>query len=61
MTIFVKPGDRVDVGDRIALIGGNPGMPGAGLSTGCHLHFGVIGAKNPLAKYGLGAQIRYTK
>lgn len=59
MTIFVKPGDRVDVGERIALMGGAPGMAGAGRSTGCHLHFGVIGAKNPLAKYILGAKIKY--
>ncbi|MDO8740792.1 MAG: M23 family metallopeptidase, partial [Candidatus Woesearchaeota archaeon] len=61
MTIFVKPGDMVDVGERIALIGGAPGMAGAGRSTGCHLHFGVVGAKNPLAKYGIGASIRYSK
>ncbi|MDO8486096.1 MAG: LysM peptidoglycan-binding domain-containing protein [Candidatus Staskawiczbacteria bacterium] len=61
MTIFVKPGDMVDVGERIALIGGAPGMAGAGRSTGCHLHFGVMGAKNPLAKYGIGASIRYSK
>ena len=57
MTIFVKPGDTVNVGDRIALIGGQPGMAGAGRSTGCHLHFGVIGAKNPLLKYVVGAKI----
>ncbi|MDP2741089.1 MAG: M23 family metallopeptidase, partial [bacterium] len=57
MTIFVKPGDTVSVGDRIALMGGQPGMAGAGRSTGCHLHFGVIGAKNPLLKYGVGARI----
>ncbi|MBI2053971.1 MAG: peptidoglycan DD-metalloendopeptidase family protein [Candidatus Staskawiczbacteria bacterium] len=57
MTIFVKPGDAVTVGDRVALIGGQPGMPGAGKSTGCHLHFGVVGAKNPLLKYGLGDRI----
>jgi murein DD-endopeptidase MepM/ murein hydrolase activator NlpD len=54
---FVKPGDKVNVGDRIALIGGAPGTAGAGISTGCHLHFGVTGAKNPLAKYGVGTTI----
>jgi len=32
------------------LIGGNPGTPGAGRSTGCHVHFDVIGARNPFAK-----------
>lgn len=57
MTIFVKPGDIVNVGDRIALMGGQPGMAGAGRSTGCHLHFGVIGAKNPLLKYSVGERI----
>jgi len=61
MTIFVKPGDRVDVGERIALMGGAPGMAGAGKSTGCHLHFQVVGAKNPLSKYNLGAIIKYSK
>ena len=61
MTILVKPGDRVDVGERIALMGGAPGMAGAGKSTGCHLHFQVVGAKNPLAKYGLGATIKYSQ
>lgn len=59
MTIFVTPGDRVDVGDRIALMGGGRGMVGAGKSTGCHLHFGVVGGKNPLSKYSLGSYINY--
>lgn len=57
MTIFVKPGDKVNVGDRIALMGGGTGTVGDGLSTGCHLHFQVMGAKNPLAKYYLGTYI----
>ena len=60
MTIFVKPGDKVNVGDRIALIGGGAGISGAGLSTGCHLHFQVMGAKNPLTnltKYPIGTTI----
>ena len=57
MTIFVKPGDKVNVGDRIALVGGGTGTAGDGLSTGCHLHFGVTGAKNPLAKYYVGTMI----
>ncbi|MEK7540791.1 MAG: LysM peptidoglycan-binding domain-containing protein [Patescibacteria group bacterium] len=61
MTIFVKPGDRVDVGERIALMGGAPGMAGAGKSTGCHVHWGAVGAKNPLSKYGVGATIKYSK
>lgn len=59
MTIFVKPGDKVDVGTKIGLIGGGIGMEGAGISTGCHLHFGVAGAKNPLSAYLKGASIKY--
>jgi len=61
MTSLVKPGDRVDVGERIGFMGGGLGMAGAGRSTGCHLHFQVMGAKNPLAKYGIGATIKYSK
>lgn len=57
MTIFVKSGDKVSVGDRIALMGGGTGTVGDGLSTGCHLHFQVIGAANPLAAYSVGATI----
>ncbi|MCX6721469.1 MAG: peptidoglycan DD-metalloendopeptidase family protein [Candidatus Staskawiczbacteria bacterium] len=59
MTIFVTPGQKINVGDRIALMGGKPGMAGAGTSTGCHLHFDVIGAKNPLGKYSLRTSIKY--
>lgn len=44
---FVNPGDYVYQGQVIALMGGYPGSPGAGSSTGCHVHFGVTGAKNP--------------
>lgn len=49
LTSFVNPGDEVSQGQTIALMGGQPGTPGAGKSTGCHLHFGVSGAKNPFA------------
>jgi len=47
---LVKPGDYVYQGQIIALMGGALGMPGSGNSTGCHVHFGVSGAKNPFAK-----------
>lgn len=59
MSLFVKPGEKVDVGQNIALMGGQPGMPGAGKSTGCHVHFQVVGAANPLAKYAKGTTISY--
>ena len=49
-TSFVNPGEQVSQGQIIALMGGQPGTPGVGLSTGCHLHFGVSGAKNPFAR-----------
>lgn len=52
-TIFVKPGDTIDVGTRIGLMGST------GISTGCHTHFGITGAQNPLAKYSLGEIIKY--
>jgi len=47
---LVNPGDYVSQGQMIATMGGQPGTPGAGKSTGCHLHFGVTGARNPFAK-----------
>jgi LysM repeat protein len=59
MTSFVKPGDSVKTGDRIGLVGGGKGMAGAGKSTGCHLHFDVRGAKNPLSSYLYGAKLKF--
>ena len=49
-SVLVNQGDTVLQGQIIALMGGKPGTPGAGNSTGCHLHFGVQGARNPFAK-----------
>ena len=47
---LVSVGDKVYQGQMIALMGGQPGMPGAGLSTGCHVHFAVSGARNPFSR-----------
>lgn len=49
-TSLVNPGGRVFQGQMIATAGGLSGTPGAGKSTGCHVHFGVTGARNPFAK-----------
>lgn len=49
-TSLVNPGVKVSQGQMVALMGGQPGTPGAGQSTGCHLHFGVQGARNPFAQ-----------
>jgi len=50
LTSLVNPGEQVYQGQIVALVGGQPGAPGAGKSTGCHVHFGAQGAKNPFAK-----------
>jgi len=49
-TSLVSPGQEVSQGTIIALMGGQPGTPGAGISTGCHVHFAVYGGRNPFAK-----------
>lgn len=49
-TSLVVSGQKVSQGEIIALEGGKPGTTGAGISTGCHVHFQVIGATNPFTK-----------
>ncbi|MDO8676268.1 MAG: M23 family metallopeptidase [Candidatus Azambacteria bacterium] len=48
--ILVTAGQYVNQGSVVAFMGGYPRTPGAGNSTGCHLHFGVDGAKQPFAR-----------
>ncbi len=48
--ILVSAGQYVNQGSIIAFMGGYPGQPGSGNSTGCHLHFGVDGAKQPFVR-----------
>jgi len=51
--ILVAFGQQVVQGQQIGLMGAT------GNATGCHLHFDVRGATNPLAKYSLGAVLHY--
>lgn len=53
-TMFVRPGENITVGDRIALMG----RTGTN-ATGCHVHLGVTGAQNPLAKYARGTTLKF--
>lgn len=39
--MYVVPDDVVEIGETFGLTGGAPGHPGAGLSSGPHLHFEV--------------------
>gem|GEM_PF-478470 len=58
-SVFVSTGQTVKQGQQIGLMGGGfeyvngvlLRMRGAGKSTGCHLHFEVRGAANPMSRY----------
>lgn len=52
-SVAVKPGDKVSAGDRIGAMGRT------GKTTGCHVHFQVVGATNFLSKYRVGSKINY--
>jgi len=39
--VFVETGDTVGAGDLLGLSGGQPGAPGAGNTTGAHLHLQI--------------------
>ncbi len=49
-TVLPSVGEAVGKGQQVASIGGKPGTPGAGRSTGCHLHFEVHGGSNPFIR-----------
>jgi LysM repeat protein len=51
--ILVSPGQQVSQGQKIGLMGRT------GYATGCHVHYEVRGATNPLAKYALGAKLTW--
>ncbi len=49
----VQKGQTVHAGDVIGSSGGRPGTPGAGMSTGPHLHFGVYRNGAPIDPLGV--------
>lgn len=50
-SVLVAVGQYVNQGSIIAYMGGYLYQSGSGNSTGCHLHYEVRGAKNPLIRY----------
>lgn len=56
--ILVKPDQIVNTGEIIGYIGNTGYTKGA---TGCHLHFGVGGAKNFLGSYLIGSYLSWSK
>jgi len=54
--ISVSSEENVGKGQLIGMVGNTGRTRGP---TGCHLHFSVIGATNPLAKYKVGTKISW--
>lgn len=52
----VSEGQQVDRGDQIGSSGGTPGTPGAGFTTGPHLHWDVFPHSEP-ADNGYGGRV----
>lgn len=50
LSSLVSVGQAVVQGQVIGYMGGERGLAGAGRSTGCHVHFEVVGAQNPFAR-----------
>ena len=51
--ILVSPGQKVSQGQIVGYMGRT------GYATGCHVHYEVRGATNPLSKYALGAKLTW--
>jgi len=57
--VAVSPGERVDTGAFLGKAGGEPGTPGAGPTSGAHLHFEYYppGASGPVDGSGVASTV----
>ncbi|AOO12195.1 hypothetical protein HOQ83_gp012 [Cyanophage S-RIM44] len=57
--VAVSPGERVDTGAFLGKTGGEPGTPGAGPTSGAHLHFEYYppGASGPVDGSGVASTV----